>query len=333
MPQGGSVLGAHFHRRRFTLERLEGRSLLSTVHLTVNTLADDPSGPVAGQTTLRDAITAADAGSTANKYVIKFAVNGTIALAGPLPALTGNIAVKGPGAANLIIQPQSSVHGTFVIGSNAQYAIGVFPDVEITGITIENNVERAIFNIGNLIVKDCVFTNNTGGDASCIVNDVTMKVSSCSFSENGSSQPQQVGELSDWGPPIVTNDGSTSVLTNDSFSNNYGYEGAVDKNGTMTVHGCSFVGNTGFYYAGALFNWGTLTISSSSFEYNSSAVGGAIYNAGASYETAFLTLTDSTFVGNTAPTGPDIFNAGTATIGKKIIAALGDGIYNVGTLN
>ena len=56
-------------RRRFTLERLEGRSLLSTVHPTVNTLADDPGGSVAGQTTLRDAITAADAGSTANKYV------------------------------------------------------------------------------------------------------------------------------------------------------------------------------------------------------------------------------------------------------------------------
>ena len=43
-------------QRRLSLERLEGRSLLSTVHLSVNTLTDDPGGPVANQTTLRDAI-------------------------------------------------------------------------------------------------------------------------------------------------------------------------------------------------------------------------------------------------------------------------------------
>ena len=47
-------------RRKFAVgvESLEGRSLMSTVNLTVNTLADDPSGPIAGKTTLRDAITA-----------------------------------------------------------------------------------------------------------------------------------------------------------------------------------------------------------------------------------------------------------------------------------
>ena len=36
--------------------------LLSTIPITVTTLADDPTGPIQGKVTLRDAITAADAG-------------------------------------------------------------------------------------------------------------------------------------------------------------------------------------------------------------------------------------------------------------------------------
>jgi hypothetical protein len=56
-------------RRRLRLERLEDRTVLSTIALTVNTLADDPSGPIAGQTTLRDAITQADADTTSTAAV------------------------------------------------------------------------------------------------------------------------------------------------------------------------------------------------------------------------------------------------------------------------
>ncbi len=56
--------------------------------------------------------------------------------------------------------------------------------------------------------------------------------------------------------------------------------------------------------------------------------GNAILNMGV------MTLTASTFSGNgVSGPGSDILNVGTATIGKKIIAALGDGIYNEGTLN
>ena len=66
-------------RRRFTLERLEERAMLSTIALTVNTLPDDLSGATTGQTTLRDAINQADFDTT-NSYVIKFAVKGTIDL-------------------------------------------------------------------------------------------------------------------------------------------------------------------------------------------------------------------------------------------------------------
>ena len=122
-------------RRRLSLERLENRSLLSTIPLTVNTLSDDPAGPVSGQTTLRDAITAADAGSSANKYVIKFAVDETIVLeTAPLPNLANNITIKGPGAANLAIQGSN----TFTI-----LTVNSGKTVKISGVTIEDDAEDA----------------------------------------------------------------------------------------------------------------------------------------------------------------------------------------------
>ena len=71
---------------------LEERTLLSTLNLTVNTLADDPNGPISGYTTLRDAITQANA-STDSQEVINFAsgLQGTIDLTQALPDLNNNI--------------------------------------------------------------------------------------------------------------------------------------------------------------------------------------------------------------------------------------------------
>ena len=58
---------------------LEERALLSLyATLMVNTLTDDPRGSIPGYTTLRDAITQANTGTTTNLYVIIFAVEGTI---------------------------------------------------------------------------------------------------------------------------------------------------------------------------------------------------------------------------------------------------------------
>ena len=76
---------------------LEERSLLSTLNLTVNALADDPNGPTSGNTTLRNAITQANA-STANQEIINFTVTGTIDLTQALPALNNNITIQGPGS-------------------------------------------------------------------------------------------------------------------------------------------------------------------------------------------------------------------------------------------
>jgi hypothetical protein len=81
--------------------------LTNQTTLTVNTLADYPSGPIPGYTTLRDAITQADS-DTANPYVITFSVTGTIDLTSPLPALNNDINLDGPGASDLTVQRLSS---------------------------------------------------------------------------------------------------------------------------------------------------------------------------------------------------------------------------------
>src|SRR5208337_3572316 len=93
-----------------SVDQLESRSLLSALTITVNSLLDDPSGPVKNQTTLRDAIGTANA-SPKNSYTIKFNVDGTIALTQALPNLVGNITIQGPGATKLTVNAVETTLG------------------------------------------------------------------------------------------------------------------------------------------------------------------------------------------------------------------------------
>ena len=226
-------------RRRLRLERLEDRSLLSTIPLTVNTLSDDPAGPVSGQTTLRDAIMAADAGSSANKYVIKFAVDGTIALANQLPDLANNIVIKGPGAPNLAIQGNN----TFTI-----LTVNSGETVKISGVTIEDGsgfYGGGISNTGTLTVIDSTFIDNSA--------------------VNGG------GGIFNYGILTV----SDSVFINNSASNNVGIGGGISNLKTLTVNDDTFVGNSAFS-GGGIFTQYTTTINNSVFVHNSAESGGGI---------------------------------------------------------
>jgi hypothetical protein len=69
-------------------ERLEDRTVASTVSLVVRSLADSGTG------TLRSAITTADAGSAADTYLIRFKVTGTITLESALPDLSNRIRIR-----------------------------------------------------------------------------------------------------------------------------------------------------------------------------------------------------------------------------------------------
>ncbi len=214
----------HQSQRRFTLERLEERALLSTITLTVNTLADDPGGPLSGQTTLCDAITTADAG-TGNKYVIKFAVDGTIDLLTPLPDLSNDIAIKGPGAANLTIlpHPNDAIYIIFMVDSGET--------VDMYGITISggynfNHIGAGIFSYGTLTINNDVFTNNAGGSGSAIENEAGMlTVTDSSFVNNATNPNEGGGAINSSGGSLAVNDSS--------FTNNTG--GGIISNSNATI--------------------------------------------------------------------------------------------------
>src|SRR5208337_4251568 len=303
-------------RRRPKLERLEERAMLSTIALTVNTLADDPEGSVTGQTTLRDAITTADAG-TGNQYVIKFAVKGTIDLTGALPALDNNIAIKGPGAKNLTVQrnPTASPFRIFTVDTG--------DTVNISGLTIAGGYTHdggGLDNFGTLTVSNSVFSSNFAGGGGGLYNEsgATATVIGSTFTRN-SADLGGGGGLENFG---------TATVIGSTFSSNGadGGGGGLENFGTATVIGSTFTRNGTGSYGGGIsnlsFNGGpaTVTVVGSTFTSNSadSFDGGGLANFSVNGGPATTTATviGSTFTRNSASAGGGIANesGGTATV-------------------
>ena len=141
------------HRRRFFLEPLEDRRLLSTT-ITVNTLVDE-FGSTDQDTSLRDAIAKAAPGDT-----IDFSVTGTINLTlGPV--VLDNLILDGPGATLLTINGNhmsgvfttsgtTTIEGVTITGGNV-----VGGGLAAAGGGINNKAD------GILTVKDSVVTGNS----------------------------------------------------------------------------------------------------------------------------------------------------------------------------
>jgi len=204
--------------------------MLSTIPLSVNTLADDTSGPTPGYTTLRDAITQADS-DTANQYVITFSVTGTIDLTSPLPDLNNNINLNGPGASNLTVRRLSSaaLFSVFTVDTNAT--------VSLSGMTIAG---------GNVSFSSGAGLGSGGG----LNNSGTLTVSNSTFSDNSA-----------YSGGGIFNGSSGTVTVNDStFINNsaIGTGGGIDNYGTATVCGSTFTSNSAIL-GGGLYNSGSLT--------------------------------------------------------------------------
>src|SRR5208337_2202921 len=292
-------------RRRFTLERLEERAMLSTIALSVNTLADDPSGPTPGNTTLRDAITQAD-GGTGNQYVIKFAVKGTIDLTGALPALDNNIAIKGPGAKNLTVQrnPTASPFRIFTVDTG--------DTVNISGLTIAGGYTHdggGLDNFGTLTVSNSVFSSNFAGGGGGLYNEsgATATVIGSTFTRN-SADLGGGGGLENFG---------TATVIGSTFSSNGadGGGGGLENFGTATVIGSTFTRNGTGSYGGGIGNVGgpaTVTVIGSTFTSNTadSFDGGGLanfsVNGGPATATATATVIGSTFTSNSASAGGGI---------------------------
>jgi predicted outer membrane repeat protein len=280
--EGRSQRDARRSRRRnarhFSLECLEHRTVLSSVTLTVSSLADTGSG------TLRAAITAADAGSSNNSYAINFSsgLTGTITLESALPAFSNNISLNGPGAGSLTVQRDpnaassfgifavnsvtASISGLTIAGGTAGNTQGQSGGIynggslTVSNCTLSNNTAGeggGIFNNGrgSLTVSDCTLENNTAGEGGGLFNYGTVTVSGSTITGNSTVQ-SLAGPWSPDGGGILnvgTLTVSSSTLTNNTAGTANGGGMALEPGSSTTVDGCTIENNVATSYGGGIF--------------------------------------------------------------------------------
>ncbi len=314
-------LGVHRRLvRPYALERLEGRSLLSTITVT-NT---DDTGPG----TLRAAIEQADVDISHDTIVFAPSITGTITLLSALPNLSGKIDIAGPGSSDLTVA-RSSAPGT---ADFRIFSVPVGAAIAISGLTITGgSVSVAgsdgdasgggIENSGTLSLTDVTISGNTAGqllqypgDGGGIDNSGTLSIDDATISNNtavGVSAAPGTGEGGFGGG--IYNSGTLSIMDTTCRGNSgFAGSGGIENTGTLLVVDSTLAANSGGGTGGgAIGNSGNATLSGSTFTDNKGADGGGgIKNSGT------LSLANSTFSGNMAfnSVGGGIDNTGTVSI-------------------
>ena len=154
---------------------LEERTMLSTLNLTVTTLAD-PSGP-ASTVSLRQAINAANADTVDSQENIGFAagLKGTIDLTTALPNLANNISINGPGASVLTVQRDSAAPDFSVFTVNSGETVSISGMMISGGEVGGDSGGGDIYNDGNLTVNSSTITNGSAWVGGGIANDGTLR--------------------------------------------------------------------------------------------------------------------------------------------------------------
>jgi hypothetical protein len=247
----------------------------------VDSLAD----PVdAGHTTLRDAITSANANSGST---ITFAsgLSGTINLASALPIITFPTTISGPGASQITVNGQNTVRDFHVDPTVSGDA------VSISGLTVTGGSAlkgAGIYSFGAaLTLSDMVVSANTATGAG--------------------------------GAGIDTDAGGTLDVVNSTISGNMATGGnsrgggiyTENESGTVaTIRSSTISGNQATKWGGGVyFDYGTQATVEDSTIYNNTSVttaGGGLYDFGAYNGDPGLTVTGSTITHNTAARGGGI---------------------------
>lgn len=299
--------------------------------IAVTTLADDPTTPIRGQTTLRDAITLADAGTNnANQYAITFDVKGTIKLTQPLPDLTGpnltgNISISGPG---VTIQQNADFTPNYWTGLPPVLTVDSGTVASLSGLSFTVRPGLDPTGLGGIIVNDGSLTLTSvsvthdyappasyDGSGCAILNGGTLLVNRSVFAYNS------CGSIFTYGPLTVTDSVFSDNNTVVSIQND------CEAWGAMTIIDSTFAYNTDPEgLGGAIENdYPTLTVTGSTFEHNSALAGGAIADYGG------LTVRNSVFLDNSAGSGGAIFAYTGDTISSSIFvgnsATEGGAIY------
>lgn len=244
--------------------------------LVVSTTSDENNGtssPAVGSgTSLREAIIYAN--SRAEPSVITFApnVSGTIGLlTNPLPTLTADIEIRGPGADWVTITRVEVPDQEF-----RHITVGEGATVSMSGLTLTgghaltndypNHSGGAIYNAGELTLSDCVITGNNANAGAGVYNDIdgNLTILRCTISDN----------RGEWNNPYASSSG-----------------GGIYSRGTMTIISSTISGNIATS-GGGIYNLGTLNLTNSTVSGNKSNFGGGIQNS------RFLTIVGSTITRN-----------------------------------
>jgi hypothetical protein len=261
------------------VQTLEDRTLLST--FLVDRLGDTGDG--SGQTgDLRYCLTQATSGD--DKII--FSVKGTINLSGPLPDISSNIAILGPGADALTVRRDSG-------GDYRIFTVIGAPTVKFSGLTITNGQARDIpgggggiyIGGGQVKVADCRIIANAvtnddshgpgnGGGLAITGGQVTIVRSN--ISNNRASDPMTAG----LGGGVFVRDADVTIAYSTVSRNSaVGWDGLGGGiYGETTLVSSTISGNLALFGGGI---WGGVTASNSTISGNSAQfVGGGIYTKG-----------------------------------------------------
>jgi hypothetical protein len=301
--------------------------------LTVNTTSDSATSP-AGTLTLRQAIQVADgsvplssvpAGQVvagdAGFYQVTFGLTAasTIALAGQLPAITGAVSIRGPGASTLTILGAGNGTNQPVLAVNAPAT------AELSGLTLDGNALHnsgiAVGANGSLILQDATVQNTyTAGNGGGLA--ITGGAVSVTRGRFIGDYAEQVG-----GAIAVT--GGALTVSQSTFDSDFaGLDGGgiyAAGAGGLTVVGSTFSNNIAENRGGGIESVGIqTTVSDSTFAGNTANAGGGIAELLTPAPNS-LTLTSSTLAGNNTGVGSNggglfVQIGAPATIRSTIIA-------------
>jgi hypothetical protein len=304
----------------------------------------------AGPGSLRNAIQLANApgGGTIR---VQTNLTGTITLLTPLPVLTQNITVIGPGAVQLSVNGGGIYVLTNAAGNTATIegltvTVANFGNLSFLGCNVTTGLSPdrhgACLNAGNMHATNCMFSGMTAADVGgAILNSGSLIVSACTFTNNACC--------------ALDNEGGTIQVENSTLAKSYSSDngaggrsaGIWNESGTVVVRNCSITNNSALR-GGGIWNGGTLTVSNSTLAQNRASYssgpmpGGAIFND----TNASATLVNTTVSGNYAMNqGGGILNLGTLWLLNCTIASnqaygnpsdgalAGGGIWNSGNVH
>lgn len=240
----------------------------ATTIFTVNTNADTNNGAcTVSLCTLRDAIDAAN--SNAGPDVIDFSVTGTITLTSPLPDITDDVTINGPGPNQLTV----SGAGSFRVFKVTATGVVTFKFLNISG--------------GNVLDwGGGILNSNTG----------TVNINYCTVSGNFAGY--------DGGGISNIYIGTVNVANTTLSGNAANYGAGIGGGGYLNVTNSTLAGNSassdgGAIYAHPFWYAGSLTVTNSTLTGNSAAVvGGITYRDTYPFGGNPATVTNSTVSGN-----------------------------------